>query len=100
MEMAIKDKVSFEMCEKRFGKRRKNQQDYSLVDRIAVAKQEGLFDDEIAQIATNIRLRGNVVLHNDPNVKEKVTQTILETVRVIKIVTSGKDIWGTPDWLK
>jgi len=75
-------------------------QNYSLEDRIVVAKQESILNDEIAKIATDIRQRGNKVIHEDPKLIEKVRETIKGAIRVISVVTSGVDPFGTPDFLK
>ena len=99
MEKAIKDKVTYEMCEnfeKRFGK----QKGYGLCTRIKVAQREGLIDEEIAKIAHAIRLRGNKVLHNDPKLTETVSETLRGTVRVIAIMTTGHDPFAPPAWLQ
>ncbi len=100
MEKAIQDKVNYEMCEKQLGRRLGKRQNYSLEDRIVVAKQESILNDEIAKIATDIRQRGNKVIHEDPKLIEKVRETIKGAIRVISVVTSGVDPFAPPDWLK
>jgi len=97
VETVMRNKVTYEMCEKSL---RKRSGYYKLADRIAVAKKEGLISDEICKIARDITQRGNKVLHDDPNLTENVEQTIWDTVRIISIVTRGKDVWVIPDWLK
>jgi len=96
MENTFKDKINYEMCEKVFGKRFGKQQEYALVDRIAVARRENLIDDEIAKLATQVRLRANTVLHKDSKVTEKVRETITETLRVISFLTGKGDPFLRP----
>lgn len=99
MEKAIEDKVTYEMCENILGKRYGKQQNYVLADRIMVAQKEGLIEKEIAKIANNIRVRGNKVLHDDPNLTKTVFKTITDTIRVISIMTTGHDPDSPPEWL-
>ncbi len=96
MESTFKDKINYEVCEKVLGKRFGKQQDYALVDRIAVARRENLIDDEIVKLATQVRVRANTVLHKDSKVTEKVKETITETLRVISFLTGKGDPFLRP----
>lgn len=87
MENAIESKVTYDMCEKYLGR----PGGYTLEDRIAVAKQKGILNDEIAKIATSIRHRGNIALHEDPNATKNIYGTITDTIRVISVITDGHD---------
>ncbi len=89
MENAIENRVTYDMCEKYLGPPRSGY--YSFKDRIIVAKRERILNDEIAEIATNIRLRGNTALHKDPNATKNIYGTITDTIRVISVITDGYD---------
>src|SRR4030042_2827491 len=89
MEKAFENRVTYEMCEKYFGPPHGG--DYSLQARVIVAKREGMLNDEIAEIATKIRLRGNTALHRDPNATKNIYETITDTIRVISVITDGYD---------
>lgn len=97
MEAAIEDRVTYEMCEKQFGPPIGGY--YTLKSRLVVAKKEGLFEDNIANIAEGIRDIGNKVLHEDPNLTKTVFKTITDTIRVISIMTTGHDPDAPPEWL-
>lgn len=84
MEMAIHDNVTDEMCESLLGSQRGY---YTLIDCIAVAKQECLINGDIAKIADKIRLRGNKTLHGDPTATKDILGTIKDTVLIIGAVT-------------
>jgi hypothetical protein len=95
MEKAIESKVTYDMCEKHLGR----PGGYTLEDRIAVAKQEGILNDEIAEIATNIRHRGNIALHRDPNATKDIYGTIKDTIRAISVITDGFDPYDPVSYL-
>ena len=94
MEKAFANKVTYEMCEKQFGERLGKLQEFSLIGRIKIAKQEGLINERIAKEANEIRLRANAVLRNDPRLVEKVENTIHNTIEVISAITKGYDPRG------
>jgi hypothetical protein len=97
MEKALENRVTYEMCEKYFGPPRGG--GYSLQDRIIAAKQEGILNDETAEIATNIRLRGNTALHKDPNATKDIYGTIKDTIRAISVITDGFDPYDPVSYL-
>jgi len=97
MEKALENRVTYEICEKYFGPPRGG--GYSLQDRIIAAKQEGILNDETAEIATNIRLRGNTALHEDPNATKDIYGTITDTIRAISVITDGFDPYDPVSYL-
>jgi len=84
MEMAIRERISDEMCEKHLGNRRGQ---YTLVDRIAVAGKENLLSDKEVKVAHSIRERGNTALHKDPGVTKDIIGTIKMTTVLIGTMT-------------
>jgi hypothetical protein len=97
MEKALENRVTYEICEKYFGPPHGG--GYSLQDRIIAAKREGILNDETAEIAEKIRLRGNTALHKDPNATKDIYGTIRDTIRVISVITDGFDPYDPVSYL-
>src|SRR4030042_24154 len=84
IDTAFKDRVTYEICEKHFEKRRKRKYDFSLSDRIRAAQKEKIIDKEIAKKARRVKTRGDKAVHNQPGMTKDVWGTICDTVEVLE----------------
>ena len=89
IDTAFKDRITPEICEKHFGKPR-HKYDFSLSDRIQVALNEEIIDEDIAKKARTVKTRGDTAVHKQPNITKDVWGTICDTVAVLKRITRGK----------
>jgi len=86
IDTAFKDRITPEICEKHFGKPR-HKYDFSLSDRIQVALNEEIIDEDIAKKARTVKTRGDTAVHKQPNITKDVWGTICDTVAVLKRIT-------------
>jgi hypothetical protein len=89
IDTAFKDRIAPEICEEHFGKPR-HKYDFSLSDRIQVALDEEIIDEDIAKKARTVKTRGDTAVHKQPNITKDVWGTICDTVAVLERITQGK----------
>lgn len=82
IDTAFRERISVEGCEEILGKRRDS--NYTLDDRICVAAKKGIIDESTKAIATEVRLRGNKAVHDQPDITKNVFDTIKKTVIVLE----------------
>ena len=81
MEATFREVVTLEMLEHFLGSRRNKE--YSLIDYIYTAKNEGMISEELIDKANIIRIRANKALHYDPNATKDILGTVSDTFKVI-----------------
>ncbi len=93
IEEVLRSKIDYDTCEKHLGSRHAQQQGFSLADYIEVARHEGFINEELAKRAHAIRERANKVLHSDPRLTEKTKESVSQTVRILCMLETGKDLF-------
>jgi hypothetical protein len=89
IDTAFNDRIPIDICEKHFGKPRRNY-DFGLNDRIQAALNEKIIDEEIAKKARTIKYRGDKAVHYQPDVTRDVWGTICDTVSVLERIIQLK----------